>query len=198
MVRAVAGQPARVARRAIREVDDRPDPNRVMVPAHEHRGPRRRADARRVEVREAQPFRGETVDRRRLDRRSVTTELGETHVVEHDEHDVGTIRRQGCSAHGTERVTVRASVQSEAQGEASTGHSENAGDAAGADPQVSFRRDAWKNEKAGHRRTEQGTKRSPLRFRPLRWCPAVQSFVLLQSPVNVRVAPPRTRGPLRP
>ena len=53
--------------------------------------------------------RGQPVDVRRVDVRPVAAEVGEPHVVEHDEHDVGAPRRGiiGAGHHGVDSPTVR-------------------------------------------------------------------------------------------
>ena len=61
----------------------------VVVAAGEQAGPGGRADGGGVEVGEAQTAGGQAVEGGRLDVGAEAPQLGEAHVVEHDEHDVG-------------------------------------------------------------------------------------------------------------
>src|SRR5271169_4459678 len=61
----------------------------MVVASREQGRAGRGAERRDVEVRVAKARRRETVDVRRLDRRAITAEVGESEVVEQDHDDVG-------------------------------------------------------------------------------------------------------------
>ena len=62
---------------------------RVVVAPGEDARARRRAQRSGVHIRKEQPFGRQSVDIRCRDRASVTAKVAETHIVDHDEHDVG-------------------------------------------------------------------------------------------------------------
>ena len=79
---AVAGEPAV-------EVGETTDPHAVVVAARQQRGPGRRAHRGGVEARVTQAAGGEPVDGGRRRVAAVAAEVGEAHVVEEDQQDVG-------------------------------------------------------------------------------------------------------------
>ena len=68
----------------------------VMVAPGEQAGPRGRAHRRGVEAAIAQPSISQTIEVRRVDVGTEASDLGETDIVEHHEHDVG---RAGFGTH---------------------------------------------------------------------------------------------------
>ena len=62
---------------------------RVVVAPGEDARARRRAQRSGVHIRKEQPFGRQCIDIRCRDRASVTAKVAETHIVDHDEHDVG-------------------------------------------------------------------------------------------------------------
>ena len=85
----LAWGPAPVPGESAGQIGDASHPAAVVVPSREQAGAGRGAEGRRVEVREPEAVGGQGVDDRGVDVGPVATELGESHVVEHDEHHVG-------------------------------------------------------------------------------------------------------------
>ncbi len=85
----LAGDLAVVAGVPHGQVGDPAEAVAVVVAAGEQAGPGGRAQRGGVEVGEPEAVVGQAVDRRRGHVGSVTAQLGESHVVEHDEQDVG-------------------------------------------------------------------------------------------------------------
>ncbi len=87
-------RPAPIPGKTARQVGHAAHPAAVMVPPRDQAGACGRAECGRVEIAEPDAVVGQGVDPRRVDVGSVATELRESHVVQHDEHDVGRALRR--------------------------------------------------------------------------------------------------------
>ena len=85
--RVVAGKPCR-------HFAHHPEAHRVMVAAGDDRRPRRRAERGGVEIRVAQPLRGDTVERRGRNHAAKRARRAEAGIVGHDEQHVGRALRR--------------------------------------------------------------------------------------------------------
>ena len=92
------------------EVGDETHSDRVVIAARQQRGPSGRTHGGDGEVGEPQSVRGEPIEGRRLDGRAVAAKVGETRVVEQDDHHVWfrIVGDVGCGPprHGLLRRTV--------------------------------------------------------------------------------------------
>ena len=89
------GDLAAIAGKTAVEIREAPDSDRVVVAPGQQRGARGRTHRRCVEAGIAQAVRGETVDRRRFDRRSVATEVRKADIIEkHDQNIRRACRRR--------------------------------------------------------------------------------------------------------
>ena len=83
-----------VTRITRRNLADHPGAHRVMVASRDDRRPRRRAERSGVEIRVAQPLRGDTVKRRRRDHAAKRAGRTEAGIVGHDEQHIGRALRR--------------------------------------------------------------------------------------------------------
>ena len=66
-----------------------PNARLVLIHPRQQRRPRRAAARGVVKLREPQPLRRQLVQHRRFDLTAVTTDIGKTHIIGHNDHDVG-------------------------------------------------------------------------------------------------------------